>query len=98
MIASKEKTKVLYIEDEPALGRIVKESLESRNFSVHMGTEGNAAIPAFLKHRPDLCVIDILLPEKDGYTIAREIRRINPSIPIIFLTAKNPDGRSAQGF
>lgn len=98
MIASKEKTKVLYIEDEPALGRIVKESLESRNFSVHMGTEGNEAIPAFLKHRPDICVLDIMLPEKDGYTIAREIRRINPSIPIIFLTAKTQTDDLLKGF
>lgn len=92
------KTKVLYIEDEPALGRIVKESLESREFSVSMGTDGGEAIAAFLRNRPDICVLDVMLPEKDGYTIAREIRRINPSVPIIFLTAKTQTEDLLKGF
>lgn len=92
------KTKVLYIEDEPALGRIVKESLESREFSVSMGTDGSDAVAAFLRNKPDICVLDVMLPEKDGYTIAREIRRINPSVPIIFLTAKTQTEDLLKGF
>ncbi|QEC51655.1 DNA-binding response OmpR family regulator [Anseongella ginsenosidimutans] len=92
------RTKVLYIEDEPALGRIVKESLESRDFSVSMGTDGGEAIASFLRNKPDICVLDIMLPEKDGYTIAREIRRISPTVPIIFLTAKTQTEDLLKGF
>lgn len=90
--------RVLYIEDEPALGRIVKESLESRDFTVKMGTDGRDVSAVFLRAKPDICVLDIMLPEKDGYTIAREIRRINPSIPIIFLTAKKQTQDILKGF
>ncbi|HYH57443.1 MAG TPA: response regulator transcription factor [Anseongella sp.] len=92
------KIKVLYIEDEPALGRIVKESLESRDFEVNMAADGGEAIAAFIRTKPDICVLDIMLPEKDGYTIAREIRRMSPTVPIIFLTAKTQTEDLLKGF
>lgn len=92
------KTKVLYIEDEPALGRIVKESLESRDFVVSMETDGSEALAAFIRTKPDICVLDIMLPEKDGYAIAREIRRLSPYIPIIFVTAKTQTEDLLKGF
>lgn len=92
------KIKILYVEDEPFLGRIVKESLESRNFEVLMVTDGKQAQPVFEKNRPDICVLDIMLPSKDGYTIAKEVRQINPGVPIIFVTAKNQTEDVVKGF
>src|SRR5678816_3396573 len=82
------KVKILYVEDEPFLGRIVKESLESRDFEVNMATDGKDAVNLFNTVKPQICVLDIMLPNKDGYSIAQSIRQINPSIPIIFVTAK----------
>jgi DNA-binding response OmpR family regulator len=82
------KTKVFYVEDELFLARIVKESLESREFEVIMENDGAKAIDLFKKSQPDICVLDVMLPNKDGFEIADEIREINENIPIIFLTAK----------
>lgn len=90
--------KVLYVEDEPSLGRIVKESLESRNFVVHMVADGVHALPAFRTFAPDICVFDIMLPGVDGYTIAREVRQTAPDIPIIFVTAKVQTQDLIRGF
>ncbi|MDX1943519.1 MAG: response regulator transcription factor [Saprospiraceae bacterium] len=90
--------KVFYVEDEPFLGRIVKESLESREFDVRMVAEGQQALPVFRQFQPDICVLDVMLPQKDGYTIASEVRQINPTIPIIFLTAKTQTEDVLKGF
>jgi len=92
------KTKILYVEDEPFLGRIVKESLESREFEVAMITDGNEAATAFKELLPDICVLDIMLPSKDGYTIAKEIRQIAAEMPIIFVTAKVQTEDLLKGF
>lgn len=92
------KVKILYVEDEPFLGRIVKESLQSREFDVVMIADGNEAINAFKKEQPDVCILDIMLPTKDGYTIAKEIRQIAPAIPIIFVTAKTQTEDLLKGF
>ncbi len=93
-----QRIKVFYVEDEPFLGRIVKESLESRSFEVCMVSDGLRAIPAFEAFQPDICLLDIMLPRKDGYTVAAEIRQRNPRIPIIFLTAKNQTEDVLKGF
>ena len=92
------KTKILYVEDEPFLGRIVKESLESRDFEVAMITDGNEAATAFKELLPDICVLDIMLPSKDGYAIAKEIRQIAAEMPIIFVTAKVQTEDLLKGF
>jgi DNA-binding response OmpR family regulator len=92
------KIKILYVEDEPFLGKIVKESLESRNFEVSMIADGKNALAAFTETKPDIGVLDIMLPNKDGYTIAKEIRQINPSIPLIFVTAKTQTDDLIKGF
>ena len=91
-------TKILYIEDEPFLAKIVRESLESRNYEVHLIEDGRFALNAFEQFRPNICVLDIMLPYKDGYEIAREIRRIDENVPIIFLTAKTQTSDLIQGF
>lgn len=92
------KTKVLYVEDEPFLGRIVKESLESRAFEVTMLENGANVLQTFHKTQPDICVLDIMLPHKDGYTIAKEIRQQNSTLPIIFVTAKTQTEDLLKGF
>lgn len=92
------RVKVFYLEDEPFLGRIVKESLESRDFEVKMVSDGQRALAAFEQFQPDICVLDVMLPQKDGYTIATEIRGINSGIPIVFLTAKTQTEDVLRGF
>jgi len=90
--------KIFYVEDELFLGKIVKESLESRGFEVVMESDGGKAIETFKKAVPDVCVLDIMLPNKDGFAIADEIRELNEDVPIIFLTAKTQTADVVKGF
>ncbi len=90
--------KILYVEDEPFLGKIVKESLESRDYEVKMITDGALVMTAYEAWQPDICVLDVMLPNKDGFTIGKEISAINPAMPIIFLTAKNQTSDLLEGF
>ena len=92
------QTRILYVEDEPFLGKIVKESLESRSFEVKMIADGALAVRAFKSFVPHVCVLDVMLPNKDGFAIGREIRDIHPTIPIIFLTAKDQTEDLVKGF
>jgi DNA-binding response OmpR family regulator len=92
------KTKILYVEDELFLGKIVKESLESRQFDVTMESDGVNVLSVFKTLNPDVCVLDVMLPNKDGFTIAGEIREINATVPIIFLTAKTQTDDLVKGF
>jgi len=92
------KTKVFYVEDELFLGKIVKESLESRDFEVIMESDGAKATELFKKVKPNICVLDIMLPNKDGFTIADEIRELDKEVPIIFLTAKTQTEDVVKGF
>lgn len=90
--------KILYAEDELFLGKIVRESLESRGFDVFMEEDGANVTALFKKTKPDICVLDIMLPNKDGFTIADEIRRLDEDVPIIFLTAKTQTEDVVKGF
>jgi DNA-binding response OmpR family regulator len=92
------KIKILYVEDELFLGKIVKESLESRQFEVVMESDGANVLAVFQEMKPDVCVLDVMLPNKDGFTIAGEIREINSRVPIIFLTAKTQTDDLVKGF
>lgn len=92
------ETKVLYVEDEVFLARIVKESLESRGFEVHLETDGARALTAFRKVQPDICVLDIMLPNKDGFELAEDIRHLSADTPILFLTAKTQTEDVVRGF
>lgn len=92
------KTKVLYVEDELFLAKIVRESLESRGFEVIMEGDGAKVLDLFKKTKPDICVLDVMLPNKDGFTIADEIRSLDEEIPIIFLTAKTQTEDVVKGF
>jgi DNA-binding response OmpR family regulator len=90
--------KILYIEDELFLGKIVRETLESRGYEVAMESDGGKATDLFKKTNPDICILDIMLPNKDGFEIADEIREINEEVPIIFLTAKVQTEDVVKGF
>lgn len=90
--------KVLYVEDELFLGKIVKETLESRGFDVIMETDGDKVVPVFGEVEPDICVFDIMLPNKNGFDIAEDIRKLNSDTPIIFLTAKTQTEDVVKGF
>lgn len=90
--------KILYVEDEIFLGKIVFETLISRGFHVQMETDGNLVLNAFEKFEPDICVLDIMLPNKNGFELASEIRKKNQKIPIIFLTAKTQTDDVVKGF
>lgn len=92
------KTKILYVEDEMFLAKIVKESLESRGYEVLHEKDGAEALPRFIKTPPDICILDVMLPNKDGFTIAEEIRQQNSTMPIIFLTAKTQTADLVKGF
>ncbi len=93
-----EKTKVLLAEDEASLGMIIKESLESRNFQVSLCGDGEEALETYRSYDPDILVLDVMMPLKDGFTLAREIRRKDPDTPIIFLTAKSRTEDVVEGF
>lgn len=89
---------ILYVEDEPFLSKIVRESLESRGFVVRWISNGDEAVPAFRAARPDICILDVMLPQRDGFSVGKEIRQLDARVPIIFLTAKNQTEDVLQGF
>jgi len=92
------KIKVLLAEDEASLGMIVKESLETRNFTVFHAENGEEAFDIYRKENPDVLVLDVMMPKKDGFTLAKEIRLDDKKIPIIFLTAKSQTSDVLEGF
>src|SRR5699024_8246279 len=92
------KTTILLAEDELALGRIVKESLETRDFEVLWAKDGQEALKVYKNNSPELLVLDVMMPKKDGFSVATEIRQSNSSVPIIFLTSKSQTKDVVEGF
>ena len=90
--------KILYAEDELFLGKIVRESLQSRGFEVIMEADGAKVVERFKQFKPAICVLDVMLPHKDGFAIADEIRQLDETVPIIFLTAKVQTEDVVKGF
>ncbi|UMB60311.1 response regulator transcription factor [Lutibacter sp. A80] len=90
--------KILLAEDEPSLGQIIKESLETRNFEVLLCADGEEAYTTYKSEKPLLLVLDIMMPKKDGFTLAEDIRKEDQDIPIIFLTAKSLTEDVVKGF
>jgi len=91
-------TTILLAEDEPALGQIIKESLETRNFKVLLCENGEVAYETYKREQPELLVLDVMMPKKDGFSLAKEIRMEDDAIPIIFLTAKSQTQDVVEGF
>jgi DNA-binding response OmpR family regulator len=90
--------KVLYVEDEPFLARIVSDGLKSSGYTVKLVADGSLAMEEYRTMQPDLCILDIMLPSKDGYEIANELRAADPHLPIIFLSAKALTEDIVKGF
>ena len=92
------KRKVLYVEDEPSLGKIVSETLANRDFEVVWELDGSNVMNQIRNFSPDICVLDIMLPNVDGYSLCTEISKTSPAIPILFLTAKVETADLIKGF
>ncbi len=90
--------KLLLVEDETTLGEIIKESLETRHFSVQYCENGVTGWEAYQTWQPDVCILDVMMPLKDGFTLAEEIRKIDEWTPIIFLTARSQVKDVVKGF
>ena len=90
--------KILLSEDDPNLGMMLQEYLEAKGFETDLAKNGEEAIKQFLAKSYDMCLLDVMMPKKDGFTLAKEIRMKNKEIPIIFLTAKSMKEDTIQGF
>ena len=90
--------KILYVEDEAFLAKIVKESLERIGHQVTHLPDGKNVVKTYIEDKADICVFDIMLPFKNGYEIAKEIRKVDPKVPILFLTAKSQTQDLVEGF
>lgn len=90
-------TRILLVEDDPNLGQLLKEYLEIKGFLVSLATDGEQAFSIFRQQTYDLCIFDVMLPKKDGFSLAKEIRVSNKQIPIIFLTAKSLKEDTLEG-
>ncbi len=92
------KTQVLLVEDDPNLGTLLQEYLEAKGFDTKLATDGKKGFDAFCKQEYDLLLLDVMMPVKDGLTLAKEIRVSDKSVPIIFLTAKSMKEDTIEGF
>ena len=92
------KARILLAEDDPNLGQLLKNYLIAREYETTLVTDGAQAMQVFRKEKYQLCLLDVMMPELDGFALAREIRALDPHIPIIFLTAKNLKEDVIEGF
>jgi DNA-binding response OmpR family regulator len=92
------KTKVLIAEDDLQLGFIIKDNLEEEGFEVINCPDGEVAWEQFLKKQPDICLLDVNMPSRDGFSLAKKIRQKNDVVPILFLTAKSMEEDKLRGF
>ena len=90
--------KLLVAEDDPNLGAILKAYLTQKGYTVYLVTDGQQALETYHQGGIDACVLDIMMPIKDGFTVAKEIRRIDKQIPLLFLTARNLEADKLKGF
>jgi two-component system OmpR family response regulator len=93
-----EKVKVLLVEDDPNLGNLLKEYLEAKGFSTVLAVNGKQGYDVFSKDKFNICILDVMMPIKDGFTLAKEIRAIDPNVPVVFLTAKSMKEDTIEGF
>jgi DNA-binding response OmpR family regulator len=93
-----QKVKLLLAEDDENLGLLLREYLIAKGFDATLFPDGEAAFKGFMKDHFDICILDIMMPKKDGFTLARDIRMVNSEVPVIFLTAKNLKDDVIEGF
>lgn len=90
--------RILLVEDDHNFGDVLSSYLEMNDFDITLAPDGSAGLEQFQKNAYDLCILDVMMPKKDGFTLAKEIRELNGEIPIIFLTAKSLKEDVIQGF
>ena len=93
-----QQTTILLCEDDENLGVLLKEYLMAKGLRVELQPDGEAGLRAFTKDKFDICVLDVMMPKKDGVTLAKDIRNLNSDVPIIFLTAKSMKEDILEGF
>lgn len=92
------QVKVLLCEDDENLGMLLREYLQAKGFNTDLMPDGEAGLKAFSKEKYDICVLDVMMPKKDGFSLAQDIRATNSDVPIIFLTAKTLQEDKNEGF
>jgi len=95
---TEEKVKILLCEDDENLGMLLREYLQTKGYDADLQPDGEAGYRAYTRGKYDLCVFDVMMPKKDGFSLAADIRSMNAEIPIIFLTAKSMKEDILQGF
>lgn len=93
-----DKLRILLCEDDENLGMLLREYVQAKGYLCDLYGDGDAGYKAYLKGRYDFCILDVMMPKKDGFTMAQEIRSNNPDVPIIFLTAKSLKEDILEGF
>ena len=93
-----EKLNILLCEDDENLGMLLREYLQAKGYNAELCPDGDAGYKAFIKGKYDICVFDVMMPKKDGFTLAKEVRAVNAEVPIMFLTAKNLKDDVFEGF
>ena len=93
-----ENVKIMLCEDDENLGMLLREYLQAKGFSAELFPDGEAGYRAFMKQKYDICILDVIMPKKDCFTLAQEIRQANGDVPIIFLTAKLLKEDILEGF
>lgn len=91
-------TKILVVEDDDNLGRMLSDYLKVKGFEIILKRDGEEGLKGFIENEVDLCLLDVMMPKKDGFTLAKEIRGLKSSVPIIFLSAKSMEEDMKEGF
>ncbi len=92
------KSKILLCEDDTNLGMVLKNYLELNDYDVTLERDGRLGLAAFQREKFDICLLDVMMPNMDGFTVAEEIRDINPDVPLFFLSAKTMKDDIIQGY
>ncbi|MDX1445342.1 response regulator transcription factor [Lishizhenia sp.] len=92
------KAKILLCEDDTSLGFIIADQLKSLGYDVHLASDGKEGFKAFNEAHFHLCIFDVMMPKKDGFMLARDVRKVNADVPILFLTAKSMTEDKIEGF
>ncbi|MDG2227300.1 MAG: response regulator, partial [Flavobacteriales bacterium] len=92
------KANILLVEDDMNLGFVIQDNLKIEGYHVHLSQDGKEGLKAFNEDIYDLCILDVMLPKKDGFSLAEDIRKLSNKVPIVFLTAKSMTEDKIKGF
>jgi DNA-binding response OmpR family regulator len=95
---SEQRANILLVEDDQNLGFVIQDTLKRKGYQVHLCRDGKEGLKKFNEQAYDLCVLDVMLPQKDGFSLAEDIRMVNAQVPIVFLTAKSQTEDRIAGF